>query len=144
MAGDTMISLTVDPANGVLHVAFEGPVTVDSLLRLDAELLDFIARNGTMSTIIDFTRATTIEVQPSTLVNRGNNRSLMSGRPRVFVTNNPLMFGLLRMYSAHQDNFGEMPPTVVRSLAEAFETLGLTEPKFEPVTSTSRSSETPV
>jgi hypothetical protein len=58
----------------------------------------------------------------------------MSGRPRVFVGDNPLMFGLLRMYSAHQDNFGETAPTIVRSLAEAFETLGVTGPHFETVT----------
>ena len=57
----------------------------------------------------------------------------MSGRPRVFVTDNPLMFGLLRMYSAHQDNFGELAPSIVWSLPEAFETLGLRGPVFEPV-----------
>lgn len=128
-----MISLAVDRVAGVLLVSFAGPVTLESLARLDSELLRFIAQNGVMSTVIDFTAATTIEVQPSTLVNRGNNRSLMSGRPRVFVTDNPLMFGLLRMYSAHQDNFGEMAPSIVWSLAEAFETLQLTCPHFEPV-----------
>jgi hypothetical protein len=124
-------------------VSFGGPVTLESLARLDSKLLHFIAQNGVMSTIIDFTSATTIEVQPSTLVNRGNNRSLMSGRPRVFITDNPLMFGLLRMYSTHQDNFGELAPSIVWSLPEAFETLGLTRPIFEPVEfeSTLRSTE---
>lgn len=128
-----MISLAVDRAARVLLVSFGGPVTLESLARLDSELLHFIAQNGVMSTVIDFTSATSIEVQPSTLVYRGNNRSLMSGRPRVFVTDNALMFGLLRMYSAHQDNFGEMAPSIVWSLAEAFETLRLTGPIFEPV-----------
>jgi hypothetical protein len=129
-----MISLSVDRANRVLLVAFGGPVTVASLTNLDDELFRFIDRNGTMSTVIDFTVATTIEVQPSTLVHRGKNRSLMSGRPRVFVADNPLMFGLLRMYSTYQDDLGEMAPTIVWSLAQAFETLGLASPKFEPVT----------
>ena len=112
----------------------ERPVTVDSLTSLDDELFRFIDCNGTMSTVIDFTAATTIEVQPATLVHRGKSRSLMSGRPRVFVADNPLMFGLLRMYSAYQDSSGEIAPSIVRSLAEAFETLGLTAPNFEPVT----------
>jgi hypothetical protein len=134
-----MISLSVDRANGVLLVAFGGPVTVDSLASLDDELMRFIHRNGTMSTVIDFTAATSIEVQPSTLVHRGKNRSLMSGRPRVFVADNPLMYDLLRMYSAYQDNFGEMPPTIVWSLGEAFKTLGVAEPHFEPVSTVSTS-----
>jgi hypothetical protein len=128
-----MISLAVDRANGVLLVALGGPITIDTLASLDGELIHFVDRNGTMPTVIDFTAATSIEVQPATFVHRGKNRSLMSGRPRVFVADNPLMFGLLRMYSAHQDDFGEMAPTIVWSLAEAFKTLGMTRPKFEPV-----------
>jgi hypothetical protein len=43
------------------------------------------------------------------------------------------LFGLLRLYSTHQDNRGEKAPTIVRSMAEAFELLSLSEPKFEPV-----------
>jgi len=134
-----MISLAVDRANTVLLVQFGGPVTIASLARLDAELMHFIARNGMMSTITDFSAVTTIDVQPAILVNRGNNRSLMSGRPRIFVTDNPLMFGLLRMYSTHQDNFGELPPNIVWSLPEAFEALGLTMPNFEAVVAGSTS-----
>jgi hypothetical protein len=125
-----MISLSVDRANRVLLVAFGGPVTVDSFTSLDDQVMHFIDRNGTMSTVIDFSAATSIEVQPSTLVHRGKNRSLMSGRPR----DSPLMFGLLRMYSTYQDDLGEMAPTSVLSLAQAFEALGLASPKFEPVT----------
>jgi hypothetical protein len=135
-----MISLAVDRANGVLLVALRGPVTVDSLASLDDALLWFVDRNGTMSTVIDFTAATCIEVQPSTVVHRGRSRSLMSGRPRVFVADNPLLYGLLRMYSAHQDGFGEMAPTIVRSLAEALEVLGLASPKFEAVTTMASAS----
>ena len=44
-----MISLALDRVARVLLVSFSGPVTIESLASLDAELLHFIARNGVMS-----------------------------------------------------------------------------------------------
>lgn len=128
-----MSQFAIDRGNGVLLVKFEGSVTVESLIALDRELKSFIAREGMMPTVIDFTDISSVDVQISTLVDRGKNRSLMPGQPRVFVATKLLLFGLLRVYGAYQDGSGERPPTIVRSLDDAFATLSLTDPKFEPI-----------
>ncbi|MDP1963877.1 MAG: hypothetical protein Q8K93_16930 [Reyranella sp.] len=128
-----MSQFAIDRGNGVLLVKFEGSITVESLIALDRELKSFIAREGIMPTVIDFTDITSVDVQISTLVHRGKNRSLMPGQQRVFVATESLLFGLLRVYGAYQDGRGERPPMIVRSLGDAFATLSLTDPKFEPI-----------
>ena len=57
----------------------------------------------------------------------------MRRQPRVFVSPNDLLYGFLRVYAAHQDIRGLLPPVIVRSLAAAFAELSLKEPSFEPV-----------
>jgi hypothetical protein len=135
-----MICLQVDRAHDVLLVTFAGAMTAKSLALLDILLTNFVAREGTMPTVIDFTAVTAVDVGVATLVTRGQGRTLMPGQSRIFVTPDDLLFGLLRLYSTYQDHRGERPPTTVRSMAEAFKLLSLSEPKFEPVAMASPSS----
>jgi hypothetical protein len=128
-----MNQFAVDRRHGVLLVKFAGPMTLAALDAMHEELKAFIGREGTMSTVIDFTGASSIDVAASTLVSRGRSRSLMNGKPRVFVSPDALLFGLLRMYGSYQDAGGEKPPLIVHSLSEAFEALGLIDAEFEPV-----------
>ena len=128
-----MNQFAIDRRNGVLLVKFAGAVTVESLIVLDHELKDFIAREGTMPTVIDFTDVPSVDANVATFVNRGRNRSQMTGQQRVFVTTNTLLFGLLRLYGTHQDISGEKVPTIVQSLDKAFEALAVTNSTFEPV-----------
>ena len=128
-----MIGLAVDHRNGVLLITFASSMTVETLAELDGYVKDFVAREGTMATIIHFTDTVSVEIEASSMANRGKARALMSGQPRILVTADPLLFGLLRLYTAHQENGGERPPAVVRSLAEATAALCPIEPEFEPV-----------
>ena len=86
-----------------------------------------------MPTVVDFTDVSSVDVDSETLIDRGKARPLLSGQPRALVTTDMLLFGLLRLYSTHQDIIGEKPPKIVRSLTEAFQALSLTDPEFEPV-----------
>jgi anti-anti-sigma regulatory factor len=126
-----MNQFAIDRRNSVLLVTFSGAVTVEALIVLDDQMKDFIAHEGTMPTVIDFTDVSSVDANLATFVNRGKDRSLMTGQPRVFVAIDPLLFGLLRLYGTHQDIRGEQPPTIVHSVAEAFEALAVTEPTFE-------------
>jgi hypothetical protein len=128
-----MSQFAIDRGNGVLLVKFDGSLTVESLIAFDGELKSFIAREGIMPTVIDFTGISSVGIQIATLVHRGKSRSLMPGQPRVFVATGSLLFGLLRVYGAYQDGSGERPPAIVRSLDEAFATLSLIDPDFEPI-----------
>lgn len=128
-----MNQFAIDRRNGVLLVTFAGSVTPESLGAFDSEVKDFVAREGSMPTIIDFTGVVSVEILSSAVANRGEQHPVMDRMPRVFVTPDPHLFGLLRLYSAHQDISGERPPAVVRSLAEAFRELSLIQPDFVPI-----------
>jgi hypothetical protein len=128
-----MLSLKVDRANNVLLVTMAGALTAERLAALDGQVISFIAREGTMSTIVDFSGVTSVEVDIPSLVDRGRVPSLMSGKPRVYVAIDTLLLGLLRLYSENQVNAGEMPPTIVPSLADAFDIFGLVQANFEPL-----------
>ena len=129
-----MNQFAIDRRNGVLLVKLAGSMTRESLGVLDAEVKDVIAREGSMAAIFDFTDVAALRIQPSTAADRGRQPSVMAGKPRVFVTADPLLFGMLRVYAAYRDINGEKPPMVVRLLLEAFRELSLIDPKFEPLT----------
>lgn len=128
-----MNQFALDRRNGVLLVTFAGPLTQKNLDAYNDELRGFVAREGTMATIVDLTGVPSASAESSALVSRGRLPSLMPGKPRVFVVGDAAMYGLLRVYAAHQEANGETPPRIVRSLAEAFKALSLTDPAFEPI-----------
>jgi hypothetical protein len=133
--GNTHMSqFAIDRRNGVLLVSFTGPFTPDNLAVFDDELASVIAREGAMPIVVDFTDASCTGVKASTFEGRGRRSSVVPGKPRLFVTNNELIHGLLRLYSAYQDDRGEKCPLIVRSRAEAFKALSLVDPSFEPLT----------
>lgn len=47
---------------------------------------DFVAREGSMPAIVDFTDVVSVEIQSSIVANRGQQHPVMVGMPRVFVT----------------------------------------------------------
>ena len=130
-----MHQFAIDHRNGVLLIKFAGPISRESLDALNDQLQAFVASNGTMPMIIDLTDVPSTDLEVSTFVSRGQIHSQMTGKRRVFVADSPLLFGLLRIYGAHQDNTGGSAPVIVNSLAEAFVELSLVDPEFEPLTS---------
>jgi hypothetical protein len=128
-----MIELAIDRSRGLLLVEFCGTFTEDSLVVLDEHLQAFVASEGVMPTIIDFTGVESVNIAVATMVHRGGQRSQLLGQRRIFVSSDLLLFGLLRLYGTHQDHQGETPPITVRSLPEAFAELGISRPMFEPI-----------
>src|SRR5258708_22058793 len=128
---DHMNQFAIDRRTGALLMKFAGPISTASLNAFDGEPKSFVAREGTMSTVIDFTGAS-VEVEVSLLIDQGRGRSLMPGESRVFVTKDSLLFGLLRICGAYQYGRGGKKPLIVPSLVEAFRALALADPQFEP------------
>jgi hypothetical protein len=133
-----MNEFAIDRRNNVLLVKFGGPLTPASLETYNDQLRALVASEGTMAVVIDLTGVSSAGVETSTLVDRGRLPTVMPGQPRVFVAADPAMFGLLRVYAAHQEANGEKPPLVVQSLADAFRHLSLNDPQFEPIAIESR------
>ena len=53
---------------------------------------------------------------------------------RVFIVPRPEMFGMARLYTAHNTMAGSAAPSLVKSRAEAYAALALQEPDFQPIT----------
>lgn len=124
----------IDRRNGVLLVKFAGELTLESLNAFNAALAGVVEHEKPTAAVIDLTGISSDGVKSSTLSSQGKMPTLMPGKPRVFVVNDPAMYGLLRIYAAHQEVSGQTSPMIVRSLTEAFQGLALVDPSFEPVT----------
>src|SRR5258708_31715736 len=118
-----MIQFAIDRRNGVLLVTFEDSMTVESMSALDSELKGIIAREGTMPTVIDFTKVSSVDAPVSAMVDKGKRPSLMPRQPRVFVVTDPLLFGLLRLYGTYQDSGGSVTTNTLGC-------LGISEGRF--------------
>jgi hypothetical protein len=56
----------------------------------------------------------------------------MAGEQRVLVASRPEVFGIVRMFGLNQASTGD-EPLVLRTMDEAYATLGLDAPDFQPL-----------
>lgn len=125
-----MLDMAFDRANRILWIRFSMELTGETLKRLDEAVKQFVAREGAADAILDFSGAPQGGIETSLIHERTNARLIMPGQRRVFVAPHDHLFGMLRMYSAYQDD----PPAIVRTFDEALQALQLSAPTFEPVT----------
>ncbi len=128
-----MIDFRFDDLHRMLLVTFSVEGTNANFARLDNLLQAFVERHGTADTIIDFNDSQVGALDTGGIVARGHRPSRMPGKRRIFVAGNDHVFGMVRMYGAHQDGIGENSSEVVRSLDDAHALLGTTLDRFKPV-----------
>jgi hypothetical protein len=116
-------------------VKFSSKMTEEDLNALDTAVVAFVRKEGaTRGFLIDCTDVEDLDVPTGVFVRRGQRSvNVVSDQERVYVMPQPDLFGMGRMYGTYQRMAGKREPLVVKSLPEAFEALGLGEPKFEPV-----------
>jgi hypothetical protein len=127
-----MIELSFDRSRRILKIHCGLALTAQNFAALDALLAKFIEQEGTSDTLINFCGPPS-ELRSWEYVARGRRPSRMPGRRRVYVTDNDVVFGLLRVYAAYQQRSGASPPAIVRSLAEGLNLLDASHATFEPV-----------
>jgi len=128
-----MIEFRFDNLHRILLVTFEAEGTALNFARLDDLLRVFVEQHGTADTIIDFGVTGIGALNTSDIITRASRPSRMPGRRRVFVAASDHVFGMMRLYGAHQEGIGESTPTVVRNLDAALALLGTTLDSFKPV-----------
>jgi len=127
------VTLLFDPRHRVLLARFEGTVTAETVQAMSTAARRFAEREGQCSAIADFTNVDHFEVEPEFLRNFAQNPPVMAEHKRVLVAPADAIFGSMRMFEMHQSS-NDPGLSVVRSLDRAYETLGLIEPEFGPVT----------
>ena len=130
-----MISLYVERKQSVLMVKFSQRMTQEDLHQLDSAVVAFVKKEGpTRGFLIDCTDVEDLAVPTGVFVRRGQrSANVVSDQERVYVMPQPDLFGMGRMFGTYQRMAGKKEPLVVKTLTEAFEALGLSDPMFEPV-----------
>lgn len=125
-----------DSANRILRNRFEGSVTDEELKESYRRATDWFVRVGAHSVISDFSDVTSWEVSPDTVRGLAWSPPALpdASAPRFVVAPSSLLFGMARMFQLYGE---ETRPAlrIVRSLDEAFASLGVSEVDFKPVES---------
>jgi len=131
-----VFTLSVERKQSVLMVKFSSRMTQEDLNNLDTAVVAFVKKEGaTRGFLIDCTDVDDLAVPTSVFVRRGRrSANVVSDQERVYVMPQPDLFGMGRMFGTYQRMAGKKEPLVVKTLLEAFEALGLSNPIFEPVT----------
>jgi hypothetical protein len=125
-----MLSLAFDRKHRVLLATVSGIFTSDDLDEFDRAVLDFVAREGRVWAIIDYTPVLALAVPGTRLTQRVQQPLVLPDRILVA----PRDLGdTARAYSLQQGEAGMKQPTVVETIEEAYALLGLRNPRFEPI-----------
>lgn len=129
-----MFSLAYERSQKVLVARFIGSMTKADLNELDERVVAFIKVEGPpRAFVIDATEVVTLEVPTTEFVRRAKRPSRVSDTERVYIMPSADLYGMGRLFGTYQRMAGKREPLVVKTLAEAYYELKLTDPKFEPV-----------
>jgi hypothetical protein len=127
-----MLTLAFDRANRVLRVTVSGIFASAEMEELDRVVIDFLAREGPVRGIYDYTDVEAFAVPHSRLVQRAQQPAIMRDQ-RVMVASRIAGGEGARTFARHQQEAGEKSAVLVHSLEEAYAVLDLEQPRFEPI-----------
>jgi hypothetical protein len=108
----------------VLMARISGIYDIDDMTRFDTFVTQFVARNGEVRALYDFTGVESVAVPMRRLEERARQPSLVGGL-RVIVAPPVIGVGMTRTFTERQSEAGHAAPIVVGKLEEAYALLGL-------------------
>jgi hypothetical protein len=135
-----MFILLFEPREKVLLARYSGVFSSEDISALDANTVAIVAREGYVRSIFDFTDVKAVAVPRTRLLERGKKLRMNPGQDRVIVAPQQEIYELYRDYAQGQLDFGNGELMVVRTLVEALDLLGLSNPDFQPVVGRASSS----
>jgi hypothetical protein len=129
-----MVRLYFEPRHKVMLVDFSGTLTMADLVQHDELVRRFVAAQAQpVPGIADFSRVEKLGITIEHISGRAQQPQIKAGQRRIYVAPTPEKYGLCRMFASLQVARGATEPEIVRSLAEAYDLLGLEDPKFQAV-----------
>ena len=122
--------LLFDARQRILLIRMGRVLSPEALGFMQAALARFLAAHGRTSGILDLSATEEVAVPVADLVVLAKHRPVMAGTRRIFVAASDVTYGLCRMVGSYQD-LGGNAPDIVRSLAEAYVLLGITDAAFQ-------------
>lgn len=124
-----MITFAFERERRVILIRFALAFTRETLARLAGMTQRFVALEGPADSIVDFSDALPSVVDMALVHEQTHRPLVMPGQRRVFVAPGDQLYGLLRVYAAHQ----AVEPLVVRTPAAAFEYFDVVATNFQPI-----------
>jgi hypothetical protein len=132
-----MFTLFFDRASEVVLARFTGVFTTEDFVNYDAALIHFLSNDGQpfadrVRGLCDYSAIEAIAVPQSRIAEQASRPPIIK-RLRVVVAPRNAGDGFGHSYRRHQRIAADSEPVVVATLAEAYASLGLDNPHFEPV-----------
>jgi hypothetical protein len=127
----TMFALFIDRKHRVLLTRFSGVLRHEVLLAQALAARKLATSEGPLRGLLDFSYLEAVDIAVETLKEMGGRPQNIANQVRVYVIPNIDHFGGARMFGAFQDNSGNVAPHVVRTMADAYRALLITDPEFE-------------
>jgi len=128
-----MFTLAFERTHRVLLARFAGVFTSEDIVQLDRAVIAFVAQEGPVRGLMDFSSIEAFAVPHTLVAARGRLREIVPGQQRVIVVPNMEIYELARLYASQQRDVGNLEPLVVHSLGDAYRLLGLERPDFQPL-----------
>jgi hypothetical protein len=127
-----MLSLAYDRRHRVLRVTISGIFASQDMDEVDLTVIEFVARQGQVRCIFDYTEVEAFAV-PESLMARRAQQPLIVREQRVIVASRVAGGEAARVYVRYQREAGQREAAIVDSLEDAYQLLRLRNPRFEAV-----------
>jgi len=126
-----MLTLAFDRRHRVLRITITGIFSSEEMDELDNTVVEFVARQGRVRGIFDYTDVEAFAVPDSRLAQRAQQPTAIEHR--IVVASRVMAGERARTYARYRREAGQREATIVGTLDEAYALLGLRNPRFEPV-----------
>jgi hypothetical protein len=128
-----MFTLFLERQCRVLLTRFSGTLRHEVLLAQAVAARRIAASHGPTRGLLDFGHVDAVDIPVETLKMMGRRPQNIAEQVRVYVIPNNDHFGGARMFGTYQDLSGNIAPQIVRTMAEAYGALQITDPDFQPL-----------
>src|SRR5579883_279895 len=128
-----MFDIAYDAKHSVLLSRFFGTYSPADITLRDNAVRWFVAKNGLVRGLMDFSAVTAIDVPLDLLIQRAHQPGILTGHQRVIVAPTEPSYSFNRLVAAHQLFARKTEPTLVRSVTDAHDVLRMVDPSFLPV-----------
>jgi hypothetical protein len=128
-----MFTLLIDRKHKVLLTRFSGTLRHEVLQAQADAAREIAVSEGPTRGLFDFSEVKAIDMSLEMAKEMGSRPQNIAKQVRVYVIPNNDQFGGARMFGAYQDVAGNVAPHIVRTMAEAYSVLLITDADFQPL-----------
>jgi hypothetical protein len=128
-----MFTLFLDRKHRVVLTRFSGTLRHEVLMAQAVAARRIATSEGPTRGLLDFSHVDAVDISVETLKMMGARPQNITDQVRVYVIPNDDHFGGARMFGTYQDLSGNIAPQIVRTMAEAYGILQITDPDFQPL-----------